>query len=308
MPASKWSSKNINSQEGKTAVVTGANSGLGYQTALVLSLKGAKVILACRSLDRGKEAIRQIRQEVPQADLHLEELDLASLSSIHGFSERIHNKFDCLDLLINNAGVMNLPERLTEDGFEMQFGINHLGHFALTGLLYDLIASGKNSRVVTISSIAHMQGTINFNDLMGDQNYDSFGAYRQSKLANLMFMLELAQRFQHSRVSAISVAAHPGLTHTNITSPGAEMRGSRLQKKLSQVLSRLFAMPVEKGVLPQLFAATAAEVCNGCYYGPDGFHEMWGYPAEAAINPAAHERENARRLWRISGELTGVTY
>jgi NAD(P)-dependent dehydrogenase (short-subunit alcohol dehydrogenase family) len=308
VPASKWTSNRINSQEGKTAIVTGANSGLGYQTALVLSSKGAAVILACRSLDKGKEAVRQIRQEVPQANLHPEELDLASLSSIHRFSERIHNKFNCLDLLINNAGVMNLPKRLTGDGFEMQFGINHLGHFALTGLLYDLITSGKNSRVVTISSIAHMQGTINFNDLMGDQNYDSFGAYRQSKLANLMFMLELAQRFQNSRASAISVAAHPGLTHTNITSPGAEMRGSRLQKKLSLALSRLFAMPVEKGVLPQLFAATSPDVCNGCYYGPDGFRGMWGYPAEAAVNPAAHDRENARRLWRVSGELTGVTY
>ncbi|MBN1265130.1 MAG: SDR family oxidoreductase [Anaerolineales bacterium] len=308
MATTKWNAKNIPTQAGKTALITGANSGIGFASALVLADKGAVVILACRSMEKGEQAIRQIQKAVPDAKLDLQQLDLASLSSIHSFSDRIHQAYPQLDLLINNAGVMNIPRKLTEDGFEKQFGTNHLGHFALTGLLIDLVFAAENSRVVTVSSIAHLNGAINFDDLMGEESYNGSEAYRQSKLANLLFTLELARRLEVKGLSTISVATHPGITHTNLIAAGPEMRGKPVQKWFMKAATVLFAMPSWQGALPQLYAATAADVKNGEYFGPDGFQEMKGYPRRAFRTDTAQDAELAQRLWEISEQLTGVVY
>jgi NAD(P)-dependent dehydrogenase (short-subunit alcohol dehydrogenase family) len=308
MAKSNWTEKNIPPQNGRTAIVTGANSGVGFNTSLELARKGARVILACRSMEKGERAVKRIVKEVPEAQLDLQQLDLASLASIRDFSQRFHSTYSSIDMLINNAGVMNLPRHLTEDGFEMQFGTNHLGHFALTGLLFDLLSSTENSRIVTVSSIAHINGSIHFENLMGEKNYDSQEAYRQSKLANLLFTLELANKLEARGSSTISVAAHPGVTHTNLITAGPEMRGKPLLKWFMKAATRIFAMPAWKGALPQLYAAVADDVRNGEYFGPDGFEEMKGYPHRAVRTEAAQDPELARRLWDISEELTRIHY
>jgi len=308
MAKSNWTEKNIPSQNGKTAIVTGANSGVGYNTSLELAGKEAVVILACRSMEKGETALRRIKRNFPNAKLDLQQLDLASLASIRSFSQRIHDAYSSIDMLINNAGVMNIPRSLTEDGFEMQFGTNHLGHFALTSLLYDLVTAAENSRIVTVSSIAHLNGTINFDDLMGEKTYDSQAAYRQSKLANLLFTLELAHRLEANGSSTISIAAHPGVTNTNLIAAGPEMRGQPLLKFVMKFATRIFAMPAWKGALPQLYAAVAEDVRNGEYFGPDGFEEMKGYPHRAVRTETAQDPELARKLWKVSEELTGIRY
>lgn len=294
----KWKADRIPQQTGRLAIVTGANSGIGYETAKALADAGAAVILACRSDEKGQEAAGRIVAEHPQARVSVKTLDLSSLASVRAFAAEMIREHDRLDLLINNAGVMMPPERtLTEDGFELQFGINHLGHFALTALLLDLMIGTAGSRVVTVSSSAHRWGEINFDDLNWERRgYRRMPAYGQSKLANLLFTFELQRRLERVRAATVALAAHPGWTGTNL------QRHSGAFRRLNPV----FAMNPWQGALPTLYAATAPDAQGGEYYGPDGLMEIRGYPTRVATSDAALEVEVAERLWRVSEALTGV--
>lgn len=303
-----WDADRVPDQSGRTAVVTGANSGLGFETSRALAAADAHVVLACRSLDRGRDAVARIREETPDASLELLELDLADLASVRSFAERFGRRHETLDTLVNNAGIMAIPRRETADGFEMQFGVNHLGHFALTGLLTDPLLAADASRVVSVSSGAHAQGKMRFGDLHGETDYGPWSAYAQSKLANLLFAYELQRRFADAEADAISVAAHPGYSATELQSRGPEMRGSRIQKLLMGVANRLFGQDAEQGALPQLYAATAPDVVGGAYYGPDGFLEMRGGPTRVESTDRSHDRDAARRLWEYSEKTTDVSY
>lgn len=301
----RWTTSDIPDQTGRTAVVTGAG-GLGYEDALALAGAGASVIVASRNPDKGAEAVSRIRAEVPGADVRFEALDLASLNSVATFAERLAGQMDGLDLLINNAGVMDPPvRRETEDGFELQLGTNHLGHFALTGRLLPLLQKGRDARVVTLSSIAARQGAIDFDDLNGEADYQSRRLYAQSKLACLMFALELQRRVEANGWNFASLGAHPGVSRTDLlhNAPGKNSTVGRARS----LLWFLF-QPVPQGALPTLFAATAPEAKPGGYYGPDGPVELRGYPTEAAIPTRALDREACARLWTVSEDLTGVRF
>lgn len=266
------------------------------------------MVMACRSMQRGTEALEQIRALVPAGQLFMMELDLASLASIRSFALDFLHRFERLDVLVNNAGVMAIPYRKTSDGFEMQFGTNHLGHFALTGLLLERLISTPASRIVTVSSALHWPGEINFNDLMGLNSYQPWLAYSQSKLANLLFAYELERRLDASGVSAHSIAAHPGYAATNLQFVGAEMTGSSMGRFMNQVANRLFAQPAWKGALPQLFAAAAPGVQGGSYIGPGGLFGMHGYPRVVRSSPRSYDLQTAKQLWQVSQDLTGVRY
>ncbi len=296
-----WTADKIPNLTGKTAVVTGANSGLGYQTALRLAEHGALVILACRNQQRGEQAVQAIKTEVPGANVELMELDLASLKSIRAFAETFQSNYDQLDVLVNNGGVMGLRRTLTEDGFEMQLGVNYLGHFALTGLLLDSLSAAPAGRVVTVGSRMHADGAINWDDLMSEQTYDNWGAYSQSKLADLMFAFELQRRLEAAGSSVISISVHPGRAVTNWPD---NLDG--VQKVLMSVVGRLVSQSAEMGALPQLYASTAPDVTPGAYYGPDG--DTKGYPSETRASDAAYDETDAKRLWELSETLTGVSY
>src|SRR3954470_3449507 len=288
---------------GRRAVVTGANSGLGFQIARELALHGTSVVLAVRDVARGEEAAGRIgageRVEVRR-------LDLADLASVREFAAAGFE--DGLDLLVNNAGVMALPRRTTRDGFEMQLGTNHLGHFALTGLLLPALLKKPTARVVTMSSGAHAFGRINFDNLQGERRYQRWLAYGQSKLANLLFAFELARRAALADVDLTSVAAHPGYAATNLQLQGARLEGSRLKEVLAGAGNRLFAQSDAQGALPALYAATMPDVIGGEYFGPDGHSGMRGHPTRAQTTKAARDPELAERLWTVSEELTGVSY
>jgi NAD(P)-dependent dehydrogenase (short-subunit alcohol dehydrogenase family) len=296
----KWKADRIPDQAGRLAIVTGANSGIGYETARALAKAGATVVLACRSDEKGKEAASRILAEHPQARLIVKTLDLSSLASVRAFAAAIRREHQRLDLLINNAGVMMPPERtLTEDGFELQFGINHLGHFALTALLLDLVLETEGSRVVTVSSSAHRWGEIDLDDLNWERRtYQRMPSYGQSKLANLLFTFELQRRLEQAWSATAALAAHPGWTGTNL------QRHSGAFRRLNPV----FSMKPWQGALPTLYAATAPNAQGGEYYGPDGLMEIRGYPTRVATSDAALDVEAAERLWRVSEELTGVRY
>jgi NAD(P)-dependent dehydrogenase (short-subunit alcohol dehydrogenase family) len=286
-------------QRGKIAIVTGANSGIGYETARALAFKGAQVILASRDVEKGTGAVQQIRAEHPAAAVEVMQLDLADQSSIRRFVEAFLSRYDRLHLLINNAGVMAVPElRRTADGFEMHFGTNHLGHFALTGLLLETIRRTPNARVVTVSSSGHRYGRMNFDNLNAENGYRRWLAYGESKLANLLFTYELQRRFEAAGVEAIATASHPGWTATNLQRDTGPFR----------LLNPLFAMRPEQGALPTLYAATAPGVAGGDYYGPGGLGEMRGYPRRVESSDHSHDRAAARRLWEVSEDLTGITY
>jgi NAD(P)-dependent dehydrogenase (short-subunit alcohol dehydrogenase family) len=303
---SRWTAKEIGDQSGRVAVVTGANSGLGYITALELARNGARVVLACRDDVRGKEAIARLIAAVPTADVELRALDMADLSSIRSFADGIQASYPAVDLLINNAGVMAIPRRETADGFEMQFGTNHLGHFALTGLLLPMLVDTSGARVVTVSSTAHKPGSIDFDDIMHESRYRKWGAYSDSKLANLLFAFELQRRLSATESPLISVAAHPGTASTNLVKPGAQ--GNPLKSVVMTVGVRLVGQSDAQGALPQLYAATAPDVRGGEYYGPNGLAESRGYPKKVDSNSASKDPETATRLWALSEDLTGVTY
>ncbi len=295
-----WTAADMPRLDGRVAVVTGANSGLGLVCARALAGAGATVVLACRDLARAQDAAAGLGERAL-----VEQLDLASLRSVRSFAARIADRFPALDLLINNAGVMAPPRRLTEDGFEAQFGVNHLGHFALTGLLLPSLqeAAGR-ARVVTVSAGLHLLGRIAFDDLQGERRYRRWAAYAQSKLANLMFCFELARRLDGNGMGLLSVASHPGYSATNLQFAGPSGREATIMR----VTNRLIAQSAAMGALPALYAATAPGVGNGWYIGPGGVGGMRGYPRVCRAVPRAHDPGAMRRLWAVSEELTGVRF
>jgi NAD(P)-dependent dehydrogenase (short-subunit alcohol dehydrogenase family) len=301
-----WTQNEIPDQQGRVVIVTGGNSGIGYEAALALAGKNAHVILAVRSMDKGEEASRNIRQQYPKSQVTLMELDLSDLKSVRAFAQNFLKQYDRLDILINNAGVMALPQRKTADGFEMQFGTNHLGHFALTGLLLPALKKTASSRVVTVSSGAHTAGDIHFDDLQWEKKYESWGAYGQSKLANLLFAYELQRRLDVVGIKTISVGCHPGYAATNLQAAGPKMEGSTFKAWMMKMANTLFAQGQDMGALPTLFAAISVDV-NGCdYIGPAG--GMKGYPTKVKSNNKSYDESLAKRLWAVSEELTGVVY
>ncbi len=304
----QWLDTNIPNLDGKTAVITGANSGIGYEAARLLALKGAHVTLAVRNTVKGSKAAREIRSAVPQADLEVMALDLADLASVRSFAALFTAGHDRLDMLVNNAGVMAIPRRETADGFEMQFGTNHLGHFALTGLLLPLLLRTPNARVVTVSSGVHRMGRINFDDLQGQHRYSRWGAYGQSKLANLLFTYELQRRLAAAGNSVISVAAHPGYAATNLQYGGSDRTGTSLQARVMDVLNKVVAQSAEMGALPTVYAAASPAVQGGDYIGPRGPAEQRGWPVKVQSSGRSHDRSVAARLWQVSEQLTGVSY
>ncbi|MEX2226230.1 MAG: oxidoreductase [Dehalococcoidia bacterium] len=301
--STKWTAAQIPDQSGRTAVVTGANSGLGLVTARELAKAGARVILACRNVEKGAVAVREIAVAARGASVTCAALDLGSLASVREFGARFGAEHGSLDLLINNAGVMGAPRRLTEDGFEMQFGTNHLGHFALTGLLLGHMTR-DGARVVTVSSGAHRMGRMAFDDLQGEKKYGRWSAYGQSKLANLLFAFELDRRLRAVSSLVRSVAAHPGYAATNLQSAAVPAH----ERFLMSITNVVLAQSAEKGALPTLYAATVPDVEGGEYYGPDGFFEQRGYPEKVDSTPASKDEAAARRLWEMSEELTGVRF
>jgi NAD(P)-dependent dehydrogenase (short-subunit alcohol dehydrogenase family) len=298
----KWTAADIPDQTGRTAVITGANTGLGFETAAALAAHGARVVLAVRNLEKGKEAAARITAAAPGAEIELQELDLTSLESVRTAAAQLRSDHERIDLLINNAGVMYTPKSTTKDGFEMQFGTNHLGHFALTGLLLDRLLPVTDSRVVTVSSLGHrIRAAIHFDDLQWERSYSRVGAYGQSKLANLLFTYELQRRLAPGGTT-IAVAAHPGGSNTEL------MRNlPRLVESAANLLAPLF-QDAELGALPTLRAATDPGVHGGQYFGPDGFAQTRGYPKVVASSAQSHDAELQRRLWAVSEELTGVVY
>lgn len=302
--AKRWTPADIPDQTGRTAVVTGANSGLGLVTALELARAGARVVLTSRDAAKGEAAAAGIKREVPAAVVEVERLDLADLSSVREFAERYTGSHDGLDILVNNAGVMAPPRYLTKDGFESQIGTNHLGHFALTGLLADALLATPAPRVATVSSTAHRMGRIDLDDLQGERRYNNWRAYAQSKLANLLFAFELDRRAREAGVPLVSVAAHPGYAATNLQSAGP---AGRLELLSMAIGNRVFAQSADMGALPQLYAATEPGLEGGSYVGPAGLMEQRGHPKLVKARPAAYDEDVARRLWELSEELTGVS-
>lgn len=303
----QWTENNIPDQTGRIVIITGANSGLGYETTLALAKKNATIIMACRNLSKGETALNDVLAQVPHATVTLMQLDLGSLDSVRAFAEKFRADYNQLDLLINNAGIMAIPRSETVDGFETQFGVNHLGHFALTGLLIDMIVQTPNSRIVNVSSSANYMGSINFDDLMGEKNYTRYGAYGQSKLANVLFSNELQRRFVAAGVSTIAVSSDPGLSNTNLQTNTSDQSGNILERLFYPVVMNTMAQSQAMGALTQLFAATASEA-NGCDYISPSFMGMRGHPKKAKANQTAYDEATAKRLWQVSEELTGITY
>ncbi|MFC9297242.1 oxidoreductase [Streptomyces sp. NPDC057011] len=296
-----WTADHIPDQSGRTVVVTGANSGLGYITARELARHGAHVILTARNKDKGRAALDGLRAELPEATAELRALDLADLDSVHAFADALDTP---LDLLVNNAGIMMPPRALTKQGFESQFGTNHLGHFALTGLLLERLRAGTDPRVVTVSSTLHKNGAIHFDDLDGSRSYTPRGFYAQSKYANVLFGLELDRRLRANAVPVRSVLAHPGYSATNLQSSGP----TGLLKAILKVTNRLVAQDMETGALNQLYAAAAPNAQGGQFIGPDGRNEAKGHPTLVQPVESATDPATARRLWDLSEQLTGVHY
>lgn len=296
-------------QTGRIAIVTGANSGLGYETVRGLARKNAQVVLACRDPQKAQEALNKLRQEFPAAKLELIMLDLADLDSVRRFVETFKASYSRLDLLINNAGIMAIPQRKTKQGFEMQFGTNHLGHFALSGLLLPVMQETPGQpRIVTLSSGLHAIGDFNFADLDWNQGYGPQKAYGRSKLGNLLFTYELQRRLKAQGDKVLSVAAHPGFAATNLQTAGAIMEGKKFKERMTLVGNRIFAQTAEKGAAPTLFAATEPSLQGGEFAGPDGLFQMRGYPKVVSSNKKSHDEELAKKLWAVSEELTGVSF
>jgi NAD(P)-dependent dehydrogenase (short-subunit alcohol dehydrogenase family) len=297
----KWTTADIPDQTGRTAVVTGANTGLGYETATALAAKGAHVVLAVRNLEKGKAAADLIARAHPGASVAIQELDLTSLHSVRAAADQLRSDHESIDLLINNAGVMMTPKSTTKDGFELQFGTNHLGHFALTNLLLDRVLAVPGSRIVTVSSQGHRfaRNGIRFDDLQSERSYSRVGAYGQAKLANLMFTYELQRRLQGT--NSIAVAAHPGGSNTELG-----RNTPVVVRAIFDTIGPLLTQSAEMGALPTLRAATDPGVLGGQYYGPDGFGEQRGYPKVVASSAVSHDVNAQRRLWTVSEELTSV--
>jgi NAD(P)-dependent dehydrogenase (short-subunit alcohol dehydrogenase family) len=312
----KWSDADIPDQSGRVVIVTGANTGLGYHTAAALAFHGAHVVLAVRNLEKGKAALARIvaaQAGGPKPDVTLQELDLTSLDAVRAAAAELRKAYPRIDLLINNAGVMWTPKEVTKDGFELQFGTNHLGHFALTGLLLDHLLPVPGSRVVTVSSLGHrIRAAIHFDDLQWERSYQRIAAYGQSKLANLLFTYELQRRLaalkkapenaEPKEASTIAVAAHPGGSNTSLA-----RNVPRILRPLNALAPLLF-QSAESGAWPTLRAATDPFVEGGQYYGPDGFAEQRGHPKLVKSSAQSHDEDLQRRLWTVSEELTGVNF
>ncbi|MFI1204311.1 SDR family NAD(P)-dependent oxidoreductase [Streptomyces sp. BHT-5-2] len=303
----RWNTSHIPDQTGRAVVVTGANSGLGYVTARELARRGARVVLACRSTERGEAALARLRSEVPAAEAEFRPLDLADLASVRHFAEDLTDFCgDRLDLLINNAGVMALPYRTTADGFEMQFGTNHLGHFALTGLLLPRLLATPGARIVTVSSMLHVLADVNLDDLDSVRSYRRWTAYGRSKSANLLFTHELARRLATTGSRVVAAAAHPGYAHTNLQTAGVRMEGRRTAERLVEVGNRVIAQPADGGALGTLCAATAPHMRPDAFIGPR--NGLRGAPAHSFRAPWTRKGATAERLWTASEELTKVRY
>ena len=299
MSQRKWDSNDIPDQTGRVAIVTGSRSGIGYETARVLANKKATVIIAVRDVNKGTAAEGKVKAAYDNVDIKVMELDLANLDSVRRFAEDFKISHTRLDLLINNAGVMMPPYSRTADGFELQFGTNHLGHFILTGLLMDLILNAANSRVVNLSSSAHKSGKIDFDDLHWEKRkYKKMQTYADSKLANLYFTYELQRRLEKAGSDTIAVASHPGWTATEL----------QRHVGILHFLNRFFSQGIEMGALPTLYAAIAPDVEGGDYYGPAGWQEMRGYPKKVESSGMSHDKEMAKKLWEVSEELTGLKW
>ncbi len=302
-----YSSKDIPPQTGRVFVITGANSGIGLEAALALAAAGARVVMACRDPGRAGEALARVKAVSPSAQVETLALDLASLTSVRAAASELRARHPHIDVLVNNAGVMALPYRTTADGFEMQLGTNHLGHFAWTGLLLDRVEP-KAGRVVTVSSFVHHRGRMAWDDLMGEKSYAKWGAYCQSKLANVLFMYELDRRLRAAGSKVKSVGCHPGYAATNLQSVGPRMEGASFSERVMSIGNKLFAQPAEAGAWPTLYAATGDDIESGDYTGPNGFKEMRGEAVKATTSKLAKSEEDATRLWSLSEELTGVKY
>jgi NAD(P)-dependent dehydrogenase (short-subunit alcohol dehydrogenase family) len=302
--SSDWSAVDVPDQSGRVAIITGANTGIGYEAAAVLADKGAHVVLAVRNTGKGNDAASRITANSPNAVVSVRELDLTSLDSIRAAAEQLKNEYQRIDLLINNAGVMFTPKGTTKDGFELQFGTNHLGHFAFTGLLLDRLLPVDGSRVVTISSQGHrLRSEIDFDDLHSERGYDRFAAYGRSKLSNLLFTYELQRRLTVKGAPTIAVAAHPGGSRTELT------RNLPAWMRIGyDIVGPLISQAPDMGALPTLRAATDPSVAGGQYYGPDGIGEQRGHPKLVQSSSRSHDEALQRKLWTVSEELTGVTY
>jgi NAD(P)-dependent dehydrogenase (short-subunit alcohol dehydrogenase family) len=306
----RWTEEDMPRLEGRTVVVTGANSGIGKEAARAMADAGAHVIFACRSMERGRDALDDVREQIGRdVSLELMRLDLADLDSIHHFAGGLAAVCDRVDILCNNAGLMAIPRRETADGFEMQLGVNHMGHFALTGLVLDLLRASDDARVVTVSSGAHKAGNIRFEDLHWRDGYSKWGAYCQSKLANLLFAFELQRRLERAGLEHVrSVACHPGYAATELQTKGPRMSGSKLMESFQSLSNRYIAQSARMGALPTLRAATDPGVGGSAYIGPDGLLEATGYPRRVQATRRARDPELAARLWMVSEGATGVRY
>lgn len=306
MARTKWTFDSIPDLSGKTIIVTGGNNGIGYESGKAFALNGARVILACRSMEKGEKAKAEILKLNPRGSIEVMKIDLMDLSSIRSFAETFTQKNSGLDVLMNSAGILATTTRKTKDGFDAIFGTNYLGHFALTGHLIDHLKSSPSSRVVNVTSLAHRGGKLDFDDLMFEtyRKYKPFRSYSQSKLANLLFTYELQRYFENNQAQCIAVAAHPGVTNTNL---------------INRIINKWhmnFLAPVAKAILPtaakgalsQIRAAVDPEVEGAQFYGPNGLNEAFGYPVLVKSTPASHNLDDAKKLWEVSEKLTGVQY
>lgn len=294
----RWTTDNIPDQSGKVIIVTGSNSGIGYEAVKVLAKKRGHLIMACRSKERGEKAMSKLQAEISNSKIELRILDLADLDSVSDFATNFLIDFDRLDILINNAGVMMTPNSKTVQGIELQFGVNFVGHFALTGLLFNLLSTTNGSRVVNLSSLAHRNGKIDFDNLKSEKSYERLKAYNRSKLADLIFSLELQRRIEANNLDIISTAAHPGMTKTELNR----------HSSLMTFLSNIFTQSAEMGVLPTLRAAFDQNIKGGEYFGPSKLFEAFGHPVKAIISKDARDIAVAKRLWEVGEELSGVKY
>ncbi len=304
----KWSAQDIPDQTARTILITGANSGLGLRSSEALAAKGAHVVMACRNAEKAARALDDVKATATVAEPQLIRLDLSDLSSVRDVAAEVNERFDSIDVLMNNAGIMAVPKGRTADGFESQMGTNHLGHFALTGLVLPTLLAAGSPRVVTVSSTGHRMGTIHLDDLNYDhRKYTRWGAYGQTKLANLLFTSELQRRATEARTSLLAVAAHPGYAATNLTT-GPATGAPKFFGSVVHFGDRVFGQSDVMGALPQLYAATMPDVAGNDYWGPDGFAEQRGHPERVGRKASARDADMARRLWETSERLTGVTY
>lgn len=308
--AGKWMADNIAPQNGKRFIVTGANSGLGLETTVGLAAAGAQVVMACRDPARAASSLDDVRRRAPGAQVELATLDLADLASVRAFAQAQATRNERLDGLINNAGVMALPFQRTRDGFEMQIGTNHLGHFALTGLLLDMLLATPGSRVVNVASLAHhWTRGLDLDDLNFERRrYNKWDAYSKSKFANLVFHFELDRRLRRRRAGTAAIAAHPGYSATNLMFVGPAQERSAFGRMTMQIGNALFSQPADMGALPTLYAATAADANSGDYIGPGGLRQLRGYPRKVGCRSAARDERTGTGLWALSEKLTGVAY